>query len=1178
MAASPKAAAKRGAPAPLIDRPHRFLPADGGELTLGGVPTGVDALVLAEVARLSPKGVIHIAPDDAAVDRLQAALSFFAPDVPTRQFPAWDCLPYDRASPRPELQGQRLDTLSQLLAHDGKRPLLLLTTVNAVTQRVLPPSVLSGAVIQARVGGQLSDEQLKDALIRTGYSRTDTVREPGEFAIRGGIIDLFPAGEEDPLRLDLFGDEVESIRTFDPLTQRTQSDIKGFVLRPASEVFLDPDSIQRFRTRYREAFGAVRGDDPLYEAVSSGRKFLGMEHWLPLFHDLLATLFDYLPGAIITRGDQTDEQVGARWAMVTDFYEARTHALQLGSAGGGAIYKPVAPGEMFLGPQDVARCLSHRGRLVLSPFKPVDGAEGQVEVGGRRGHDFTVERKDKETPLFEAVRSHVVSQREGNNRVLVAAYSEGSRERLQGLFNENGIVPCGKAKSWDQAAQLPKRTIAMVVLGIESGFTLPGLTVLSEQDILGDRVARAQARRKRKADNFLTEVSSLHAGDLVVHVEHGIGRFEGLETLDTDGAAHDCVKLSYQGGTLFVPVENIDVLSRYGKDGETVALDRLGGAGWQARKAAVKKRLKDMADALMKVAASRMLRTQDPLPTPDAEYNRFAAGFPYAETDDQLNAIGAVQEDLLGGRAMDRLVCGDVGFGKTEVALRAAFIAAINGMQVAVVTPTTLLARQHYRNFVDRFRDFPIQVGQLSRLVTGKEAKQIKDGLARGDVNIVIGTHALLANSIRFDHLGLLIVDEEQRFGVKQKEKLKQLKSDVHVLTLTATPIPRTLQLAMAGVRELSLIATPPVDRLAVRTFVLPFDPVVVREALMREHFRGGQSFVVCPRIEDLKDMQERLAKLAPELKVVVAHGRLPAAELEEVMGAFIDAQYDVLLATNIIESGIDIPNANTLVVHRADLFGLAQLYQIRGRIGRGKIRGYAYLTHDVQKPISKSARERLHIIETLDTLGAGFTLASHDMDIRGAGNLLGEEQSGHVKEVGVELYQQMLEEAVAAAKGAGEAAEAWSPQLHLGLPVMIPEDYVPDLTVRLSLYRRVSDLTDPAAVDDMKVEMIDRFGALPVEVDNLFTVVGLKALCRQANVERMDVGPKGAVITFREDTFPNVEGLLLYVSGSAGTIRIRPDNKLVVARGWEGEEQRLKGAAKVLGELAEMARGTKAG
>ncbi|MBW7926397.1 MAG: DEAD/DEAH box helicase, partial [Burkholderiaceae bacterium] len=639
----------------------------------------------------------------------------------------------------------------------------------------------------------------------------------------------------------------------------------------------------------------------------------------------------------------------------------------------------------------------------LSPFGVPEGQGVVLDVGTRQGRNFAPERAQQETNVFDALARHVAALQEKHKRVVIALWSEGARERMRQVLADHRLVNLVDVRSWPAAMARPKPEISLAVLGLESGFETADAALIGEQDILGDRLVRPR-RASRKAENFIAEATSLAVGDLVVHVDHGIGRFAGLTTIEAAGAPHDCLELHYAGGDkLFLPVENIELLSRYGSEETVVELDRLGGSGWQTRKARMKSRIREIAHELLKVAAERLTREAPRLTVGPGLFDEFCAGFPYEETDDQQTSIDAVVGDLASGRPMDRLVCGDVGFGKTEVALRAAFIAAMNGRQVAVVVPTTLLARQHFKTFSERFRGFPIVLAQASRLVSQAELTRTRQGLADGSVNIVIGTHALLGKTIKFKDLGLLIIDEEQHFGVAHKERLKQLRADVHVLTLTATPIPRTLQLALTGVRDLSIIASPPVDRLAVRTFVSPFDPLVVREALLRERYRGGQSFYVCPRIEDLPDAKAFLDKTVPEVRVVVAHGQMASGALDDIMSAFYDGKYDVLLSTTIIESGLDIPTANTLIVHRADRFGLAQLYQLRGRVGRAKLRAYALFTLPARR-ITVQAERRLKVLQSLDTLGAGFQLASHDLDIRGAGNLLGEEQSGHIKEVGFEL------------------------------------------------------------------------------------------------------------------------------------------------------------------------------
>ena len=688
---------------------------------------------------------------------------------------------------------------------------------------------------------------------------------------------------------------------------------------------------------------------------------------------------------------------------------------------------------------------------------------------------------------------------------------------------------------------------------------------------MGDRLIR-QPKKRRKAENFLTEVQSLSPGDLVVHVDHGVGRFHGLEVVTAAGAAHECLLLEYaEKSRLYLPVENIELLTRYGH--EQGLLDRLGGGAWQAKKAKLKERIREMADRLIRVAAERALRRAPIMSPPDGMWDAFSARFPYQETDDQLRAIEDVIADLDAGHPMDRLICGDVGFGKTEVAMRAAFVSAMSGRQVAVIAPTTLLARQHAQSFQERFRGFPIRVRQLSRFVSSKEASLTRQGLADGTIDIVVGTHAVLAKTVKIANLGLLIIDEEQRFGVQHKERLKQLRSDIHVLTLSATPIPRTLQLSLTGVRDLSIIGTPPVDRLAIRTFVSEFDPISIREALLREHYRGGQSFYVVPRIKDLPEVEEFLKEQLPELSYVVAHGQMAAGELDDRMNAFYDGKYDILLATTIVESGLDIPTANTMVVHRADMFGLSQLYQIRGRVGRSKVRAYAYLTTKPRMKLTQTAEKRLRVLGSLDTLGAGFTLASQDLDIRGAGNLLGEEQSGHMRDVGYELYQSMLEEAIAKIKsgeleGLSAADDQWAPQINLGVPVLIPEDYVPDLDVRLGLYRRLSGLSTKVELEGFAAELIDRFGKLPREVNTLLLVVRIKSMCKRAGIAKLDGGPKGATIQFHKDKFASPQGLVEFIQDQKGLAKIK-DNKIVVRRDWAKESDKIKGAYAIARDLA---------
>lgn len=1172
-----------------------------GQTKIGGAPEGFDALLLASLAGAeglpvrAPRsgsgagGILHIARNEARLVTLAEALAFFAPHLEVLAFPAWDCVPYDRVSPHGEVVARRIETLAALATRDKEREgakeasgspsacSVVLTTVSAALQRVPPRRLFAGAVLSLARGEECSREDIMAFLTHNGYHRAETVREPGEYAVRGGLIDLFPPASNEPLRLDFFGDTVEEIRSFDALTQLSTGRREGIDLRPVSEVMLDSHSIRRFRTLYRDLFGAGGGADPLYEAVSAGRRIAGMEHWLPLFHDRVETIFDYLPDAAVTLDHQAGEARGARLEMIRDYYEARL-SLSGVRQDPALVYKPLPCDRLYLSATEWDGILAARAVGVFSPFTPAEDSGREVDAGGRGGHDFSNARARPDVSLFDAVHDVIRAVEKEGRRVVITAYSEGSRERLSGLLSDHGIARPHPVADWNEVRSLAKGITGLAVLGLERGFSAPGCLFISEQDILGERLTRPR-RKRRRAEEFIAEASSLSEGDLVVHVDHGIGRYDGLETLEISGAPHDCLQITYEGGDkLFLPVENIEVISRYGAE-DTAQLDKLGGAAWQARKARVKKQIKYTADQLIRVAAERALQQIEPLVPESGIFDEFCARFPYPETEDQIRAIEETLADMESGKPMDRLICGDVGFGKTEVALRATFVAALNGVQVAVIVPTTLLCRQHLQTFRERFAGLPVRIEQLSRLTTAKRAGEVREGLKSGSVNIVIGTHALLGKNVSFNHLGLLIVDEEQHFGVSQKEQLKQLRADVRILTLTATPIPRTLQMALSGVREMSLIATPPVDRLAVRTFVLPFDPVIIREAILREHFRGGQTFYVCPRIEDLPKAEDRLRELVPEVKIAVAHGRMGPRRLEKVITAFYDGRIDVLLSTSIIESGLDIPSVNTLVVHRADMFGLSQLYQIRGRIGRAKMRAYAYLTFPPGWELSKQAQRRLEVLHNLDTLGAGFTLASHDLDIRGAGNLLGSEQSGHIREVGVELYQHMIEEAVAEARDSGGPAgepgaekRAWTPQISLGAPVLIPESYVADLSVRLSLYRRIAHLVDRAGIDAFAAELHDRFGALPDEANNLLDVVAIKQLCRKAGVSKVEAGPKGAVISFHHNRFANPDGLIEFIVSQAGTVKLRPDHKLVYRGDWLNAQARLTGVRNLMRRISEIA------
>ena len=1127
----------------------------------GGIPAGYQPFVLKKIYEQNKRPFIFVAATDDRIEEIYEQLRIIAPELKVLKFPAWDCLPYDRVSPGLDVINQRLKTLTTLL--DG--PVCILTSASALIQRLPPRLSLFGESFSLKVGMNVPRSKLLQFLSDKGYVRAETVYEAGEYALRGSLVDLFPAGALNPIRIDFFGDDIEGMREFEALSQKTLQPITETALTPVSEVCLNEDTIPRFRTGYRETFSSVlkwNYHDNFYESITNGRKYSGMEHWLPLFFEHCESLLDYAGDSLLILDDQANEAVLSRQELIREYYMARLQSIPGDKS---PKYNPLSP-ELLYWTEKEWQTVAKEA-IALSPFSVPGGEDWQ----GRLGPEFSTARAQN-LNVFDVVRQKIQDYLVQGKQVIIAASSEGARHRLDGVLREHGVTQLLPVANWPHSAA---KGLFSLVYPLDHGFETPEMVVISEQDILGDRVSRKVSAR-RKADHFFQE--QLYISDLVVHREHGIARYDGLVTLTVNEALHDCLRLIYDAGAkLFLPVENIDAISRYGSDGAGVAaLDRLGSSSWQLRKATVKKRIREVADYLIRLAAERALHEGQIFEKEHIakEYEEFCAGFPYAETDDQLRAIDETLEDLASGKPMDRLICGDVGFGKTEIALRAAFVAAALGKQVAVIVPTTLLCRQHYKTFQKRFQGLPYSVAQLSRLVKAKEADQVRADLESGKTNIVIATQALLSDKIKFADLGLLVVDEEQHFGVKQKEKIKKLRSDVHVLTLTATPIPRTLQLALSGVREMSLITTPPVDRLAVRTFVMPYDGVVLREAILREYYRGGQIYYVAPRISDLTELVEQLHKLVPEIRITMAHGQMPATQLEEVMTAFYDREFDLLLSTNIIESGIDIASANTLIIHRADLFGLSQLYQLRGRVGRSKAQGYAYFTMGEQVP--PQAQRRLEVMQSLDTLGAGFTLASHDMDIRGAGNIVGEEQSGHIREVGVELYQHLLQEAILMARleqsdDKKTQSFDWVPQINLGTPVLIPEVYVSDLNLRLGLYRRIANLVERSEIDQIAAEMIDRFGPLPSEVSNLFEVIEIKGLCRKAGIEKLDVGPKGVVITFRENQFANPTALIRYLQMPGRGAKIRPDHKLVFMREWSSLKARVKDVKQLCSDLASI-------
>ena len=1145
--------------------------------TISAVPRGYDAFLLTEIAKNAKNDIIYVVNNGRDLEHVAGILNTIAPNVEVLRFPAWDTVPYDRISPNVHIIAQRIETLSILAQKPtAKKSRIILTSVSGILQKLPPAKIFLNSIRNIEIGSKIKFEEFLHYLSVNGYSRVEQVMEPGEYAIRGDIIDIYPVGTEEPLRIDLFDDEVERIRKFDVMSQRTNQELNAYTFKVMNEVILNEHTIKTFRSKYREAFGAEAIKDELYEAVSSGKKHLGYENWLPLFYDeKLTGLINYAPSASIIIGANVSEAIDAKVESIIDYYQARLETLQIKSATQAEEYRPIKPEELYYTKKEILELFTSKGAINITNLN-IPESNDVINANMIPSRSFFSVKHISAGEVYTELKDYL--QEYKKLKRIITCYSEGSRSRLFSLMSEYGITDITFAETWEEALAKSASKVVMMVMPLDNGFKGQNWCLISEQDILGEKQNRKN--KKIKAKDFIADVSSLNIGELVVHIEHGIGRFQGLENITVGGAPHDCLKILFANNAkLFVPVENIEVISRYGIDDENIQLDTIGGTAWQAKKSKVKSKIKDIAEKLIKIAAERQLKKSDSFIAPQGMYDEFCSRFPFAETDDQLNAINDVLADLNTTIPMDRLVCGDVGFGKTEVALRAAFTVASSGAQVALIVPTTLLARQHYQNFCKRMKGFPIRVKMLSRLVTPKESKEIKSGLENGSIEIVIGTHALLAQDIKFCNLGLLIIDEEQHFGVAHKEKLKNIKSDVHVLTMTATPIPRTLQLSLTGVKQLSIIATPPIDRLAARTFVMPFDKVLIKEAIYREKFRGGQIFFVCPRVSDIINVEKELKSLVPDIKIVVAHGQMPVKQLEDVMNDFADGNADLLLSTTIIESGIDMPSVNTMIIYRSDMFGLAQLYQLKGRVGRSKIRGYCYFTVPQRKKLTPIAERRLNILQALDSLGAGFSLASHDMDIRGSGNILGEEQSGHIKEVGIALYHHMLEEEILRLKTGSDIDKTeeqnygWVPQITTGIPIMIPETYVRDLGVRLGLYKRIGELKNMDDIADIREEIIDRFGKLPDEVENLLKTVEIKILCKEINIEKIDAGAKGILITFHNNVFANPIKLINFISSQLGSIKVRSDQKLFIEKNLDSYKIRvetIKSYIKKLKELSE--------
>lgn len=1122
---------------------------------IGNVISGADAFHLNSFK----KDVLYITHDSQNIEQIADNIKFLNPKIKIIIFPEWDCLPYDRVSPSKSVLKDRMNALIDML-DDCPQRRIIIASAAAIIQFLPPLHQIKNSLKSLKVGDSIGHDVFTRYLNEIGFERYSIANEQGEYAARGGIIDIITDDSGVGFRIDFFGDIVDSIKTFDVVTQLSNSTrLTELKIFPASEVIFTSETTSLFQKQYIYKFGVNR--DALLESISSGRKYMGMEHWMPLFYEKTNTIFDYLPSdiSIVIDDPHGFECFKESFENALDYYNARLEFRSKES-----VYNPIAPQDFYLNQDEIKKHIEGFDYIITTPYS------SQANLDISTFPPLHLSAKLQNISTYDVLNNFINANELGGNhyhfsKILFGCFTLSSRDRLKSILKDHGF----EAKilnNWDDVKTLSKCVIGVTVFGLERGFIYQDVCIASEQDLLGERKNRKAKKRKNRIRS-IEEINGLNIGDYVVHIEHGIGMFAGVEEINVNEIAHDFIKLIYLGDDkLYVPVENFELITRYSGNDNIVQLDKLGSLAWQRRKANVKERIKLAAEKLMSIAAERKMKVAPILePIPDF-YEKFCSKFPYVETEDQLKAIDDVLSDLSQEIPSDRLVCGDVGFGKTEVVMRAAAasVGGFNHCQVAVIVPTTLLARQHYKNFCDRFSELPIKIGQLSKFCTPSEMKNVKIGIDTGQIDIVIGTHALLAKDIKFKNLGLIIIDEEQHFGVAQKEKLKEIKSNAHIITLSATPIPRTMQMSLAGIKDLSIIATPPMDRLPVHTIVMPFDPVVLRDAIMRERNRNGRVFYITPRIQYIDELEKQIYKIIPDIKIGIAHGKMTSNELDKTMNDFYDGKFDMLLSTTIIESGLDISIANTIIIDRAEMFGLAQLYQIRGRVGRSKIRAYAYLITKETR-LSDSAKKRLEVLQSLDYSGAGLAVATHDMDIRGYGNLVGEEQSGHVKEVGIELYQAMLSDAVDSISfnNTGEDND-WSPVLNVGIPVQLPNEYIGDVTLKLSVYKKLSSLNSESEIEDYALELIDRFGSMPIEVEGLIAVMKLKVSAKLKCISKIDCGDKAVIISFRNNQPYSHENLISFISKSSDA-KVRPDGRLFISRLWKSDKEKMIGLKKII-------------
>ena len=1112
-----------------------------------GLHGAATALAIAGAIEQDSRLYVVVTADSHGAQQLEQEIRFFLDKaIPVLHFPDWETLPYDVFSPLPEIISERLKTLARLhQTHQG----VLITTVATLMQRLAPVDHILSQTLNLKVGDQLNLGTVRQQLEQVGYQCVPQVQQHGEFAVRGAILDLFPMASDIPLRIELFDEEIDSIRTFDPETQRSIDKIESIELYPAREFPIDEQSIKRFRRAFRNAFPDLPSQNALYQDVSRGFLPGGIESYLPLFLEKTDTLFDYLPdqATLIVHHDENVPR--AFYEEVEDRYRLRKGDLER---------PPLPPQALYLSPEAFTQKLRAHPRIFLNNTSEktqiIDFVTQELPDIGLN--------PNKKSPAQALLQ--FIGQTPGP--ILFTAEGPGRREVLLETLGKHGIKP-KIIEGWSEFME-KHPDLALAIAPIEEGLwhKNPGFAVIPENRIFGEKVRQKRPRREsaRDMENLLADLNEMTIGAPVVHRDHGVGRYLGMQRLEVGGVETEFLTLEYANqDKLYVPVSSLHLISRYsGAEPESAPLHKLGGEQWKKAKRKAQERVRDVAAELLEIHAKRAAKKGQQFTLDSESYESFAAAFPFEETPDQATAIEAVIQDMQSPQPMDRVVCGDVGFGKTEVAMRAAFVAVHNGRQVAVLVPTTLLAQQHYQNFLDRFADWPVRVEVLSRFVTPKKQKQVLADVADGKVDILIGTHKLIQKSVQYKNLGLVIIDEEHRFGVRQKEHFKKLRSEVDLLTLTATPIPRTLNMSLSGLRDISIIASPPEGRHPIQTFITEWVDALIQEAVLREIKRGGQVYFVHNKIETMERMAEEIQRLVPEIRVRTAHGQMPERELEQIMLDFYHQRFNVLLCTTIIESGIDVPSANTILINRADLFGLAQLHQLRGRVGRSHHRAYAYLITPPKKLMTKDAVKRLEAIEASGELGAGFMISSHDLEIRGAGELLGDEQSGQIQEIGFNLYAELLERAVAALKEGKELnfeATDSGMEIDLKLPALIPDDYLPDVHTRLVLYKRIANADNHQVLEDLHVEMIDRFGLLPEPTKNLFALAEMRIKAEHLGIQKIDAGEQGGRILFEPEPKIQVEKLIQLVQSQPAIYQLAGPEKLSFKALLEKPGQRLE-------------------